>query len=173
MCPITYTLGLQAFREKSRRSDFFNHLSAIRFFSLCDHDFQPFQWVCLCPGLGGGGPHPCTLHQGDEWCWPVLHKQVGLNKVPAFTGFCHSESWKTGKRRMPTMLPGWKPGLQLSQSCRDMWRRTTPLVLSGTPRVVWLQPQPGVQEDPHHHPLDPLHRVPHLQWLPALDPVRR
>ena len=27
-----HILGLQAFREKSRRSDFFNHLSAIRFF---------------------------------------------------------------------------------------------------------------------------------------------
>ena len=39
VCTTTFILDLQAFREKSRRSDFFNHLSAIRFSRFCNNSF--------------------------------------------------------------------------------------------------------------------------------------
>ena len=56
MYPLTYTLGFQAFREKSRRSDFFNHLSAIRFslfvimiFNHFSESVSALGWVVVAP----------------------------------------------------------------------------------------------------------------------------
>ena len=136
--------------------------------------------------MGGGSPHPCTLHQGDEWCWTVLHKQVARYKVWEVLHPFFQEFWKTGRRRMPTTLPGWRPGSPPWPSCRVMWRRTTPPGSPGTLKALLLPHQLEGQEvsinnwrfqnihSDHqvlHHPLDLLPLAPHRQLPPAVDPT--
>ena len=89
MCTTTYILGLQAFREKSRRSDFFNHLSAIRFSSsynkpltvISNHfseSVSALGWVVVAPT-----PAPYIKEMNDAG--QFYTNRWGPNKVPEFT----------------------------------------------------------------------------------------